>query len=224
MLDKNDEYMWSINQITDPSLNVTSETSEAVDALGSVIATFNRGKSAEFSGSNSIFDLGLFAAQNGTEKKVGSASSKIVTPAFEEFDNSAETYVLKNTPVGELERVYVLNGDGTLGDALETAATAAAGKFGWDSSTKTLTPPTDATANTDYIVIYDYEAESGVEVVGDAKNFPKAGKFVMEVLGTDTCDPTTQIHAFIEFPNAKLSSDFDISFTTDGSHPSMWAA
>ena len=37
-------YLWSINQITEPSLNITSETAEAVDALGSAIATFNRGK------------------------------------------------------------------------------------------------------------------------------------------------------------------------------------
>ena len=40
-------YMWSINQIQDPSLNITSETAEAVDALGSRIAVFNRGKSAD---------------------------------------------------------------------------------------------------------------------------------------------------------------------------------
>ena len=53
-------YMWSINQITDPSLNITSETAEAVDALGSRIAVFNRGKSAEFTAQNSLFDLGLF--------------------------------------------------------------------------------------------------------------------------------------------------------------------
>ena len=37
----NGAVLWSINQITDPILNVTSETAEAVDALGSAIATFN---------------------------------------------------------------------------------------------------------------------------------------------------------------------------------------
>ena len=32
------EMLWAINQIENPSLNVTSETSEAVDALGTPIA------------------------------------------------------------------------------------------------------------------------------------------------------------------------------------------
>lgn len=32
------EMLWSINQIENPSLNVSSETSEAVDALGTPIA------------------------------------------------------------------------------------------------------------------------------------------------------------------------------------------
>ena len=76
-------FMWSINQITEPSLSVTTETSEAVDALGSKIATFDRAKNAEFSANNSIFDLGLFAAQNGRDKEVASSTSKIISPAFE---------------------------------------------------------------------------------------------------------------------------------------------
>lgn len=40
--------MWSINQIAEPSLNLTSETSEVTDVIGSTIATFNRAKKAEF--------------------------------------------------------------------------------------------------------------------------------------------------------------------------------
>lgn len=32
------EMLWAINQIENPSLNVSSETSEAVDALGTPIA------------------------------------------------------------------------------------------------------------------------------------------------------------------------------------------
>ena len=217
-------YMWSINQITDPSLNITSETAQAVDALGSTIATFNRGKSAEFTASNSLFDLGLFAAQNGVEKSIASVGSTIVAPYFEEFEvaQGDTTHILAYDPTEDIAKVYILNGDGTLGDAYETAAAASATKFGWDSTSKTLTYPTSTGApavGTRFMVIYDYAMESGVAVVGDAINFPKAGRFILEVLGTDTCDPTTQIHAYLDFPNAKLDANVDISFTTDGNHP-----
>lgn len=214
-------YMWSINQITDPSLNITSETAEAVDAMGSTIATFNRGKTAEFTANNSLFDLGLFAAQNGVEKTVGSAANKIVTPKFDviTYDGSTSVYALAETPTDDLEKMYLLNGDGTLGTVFSAGVSAGATTFVYDSTEHKVTVPTGLTAGDQLIAIYDYEATSGVAVIGDAVNFPKAGRFVMEILGTDTCDPTTQIHAYLEFPNAKLDANVDLSFTTDGNHP-----
>lgn len=57
MTKKDGTYMWSINQITNPSLNVSlTDTAQAVDALGSPIAEFDRGRSAEFGAENSLFD------------------------------------------------------------------------------------------------------------------------------------------------------------------------
>lgn len=193
--------MWSINQITEPSLSVTSETSEAVDALGTTIATFNRGKKAEFSANNSIFDLGLYAAQNGVEKEIASSTKKITVPAFETITVPAvvtSAISLAHTPKATPQEIYLLKGDGTLGEKLTYSSSAAAGKFQYSAGAITL--PSTAVAGTEYFVPYEYEAEEAVAVTGDAVNFPKAGKFVMEVLGTDVCDPTTLIHAFIVFP------------------------
>lgn len=214
-------YMWSINQITDPSLNVTSETAEAVDALGSKIAVFNRGKSAEFTASNSLFDLSLYAAQNGVSKEIADENNTITAPAFEtyEFDGQATTYKPKHVPNKAIDTIYKLNGDGTLGTAFVSGTSASATKFVYDEETHEITLPTGLKKEDQIFMMYDYEAEAAVAVTGDAINFPKAGKFVLEVLGTDTCDPTTLIHAFIEFPNAKLDANVDMSFTTDGNHP-----
>ena len=214
-------YMWSINQITDPRLNITSETADAVDALGSTIASFNRSKAAEFSASNSLFDLGLFAAQNGTSKQIATADAKIVVPAFETIKivTGETTKTLANVPTEAIEAIYQLKGDGTLGTKYESGVSASATKFVYDTDSHTITLPTGLAAGTELLVMYDYETENAVAVSGDAINFPKAGRFVMEILGTDTCDPTTLIHAFLEFPNAKLDAAVDVSFTTDGNHP-----
>ena len=216
-----DSYMWSINQITDPSLNITSETAQAVDALGSPIATFNRGKTAEFTANNSLFDLGLFAAQNGTEVKRASAGKPITTPKFEEikFETGTATYTLSETPTEDPEILYLLNGDGTLGQSYESAAEASATKFVYDSVNNTITVPTSAEAGNIFFLYYEYEMQSGSSVTGTAVEFPKAGRFIMEVLGVDVCDPTTLIHAYLVFPNAKLDANVDLSFTTDGNHP-----
>lgn len=215
--------MWAINQITDPSLSITSETSEAVDALGTQIASFDRAKNAEFSGSNSLFDLGLYAAQNGNEKEVaGENVEKIVAPMFENIvvpTPATTPVVLKNTPLETPAFIYALNGDGTTGEKLEYSSTTGAGKFTYNKDTHAITFPAGVTPGQEYFVVYDYETTSAVAVVGDAINFPKAGRFLMEVLGTDVCDQTQLIHAYVEFPNAKLDSNVDVSFTTDTTHP-----
>lgn len=214
-------YMWSVNQITDPSLSITSDTAEAVDALGTTITTFNRGKSAEFTANNSLFDLGLFAAQNGVAKEVASATNKIITPAFEEITvaQGETSKVLAHVPVEAVTKIYQVKGDGTLGTVYESSTSATATKFVYDAESHAITYPTGMAAGTRLMVLYDYETENAVSVSGDAINFPKAGRFILEVLGTDVCDPTTLIHAFVEFPNAKLDANVDISFTTDGNHP-----
>ena len=43
-----DSVMFALNQITNPSLSCSSESTDAVDALGVPIATFYRAKNAEF--------------------------------------------------------------------------------------------------------------------------------------------------------------------------------
>lgn len=217
-----DSLMWSINQVTDPSLSVTSETAEAVDALGSTIATFNRGKAAEFSANNSIFDLGLLAAQNGTDVKEAISGSSVVCPKFDTITVAATVtqYELAEAPVGgELDKMYLLNGDGTLGTVFSASTSATASTFVYDDSTNKVTIPTGLQAGAQLMAIYDYASEAATYMQADAVNFPKAGRFILEVLGIDVCDPTTQIHAYIEFPNAKLDANVDLSFTTDGNHP-----
>lgn len=214
-------YMWSVNQITEPSLSVTADNEESVDALGSPIATFFRNKRAEFSANNSLFDLSLFAAQNGVAKQVASAAATIPTPAFETITVAEKdtSKVLSHTPLMPISEIFQLKGDGALGTKYTVGTTASADKFVYDEASHTITFPTGLATGTQLIVLYEYAAENAVAVTGDAVNFPKAGKFYLEVLGTDTCDPNTLIHAYVVFPNAKLDANVDISFTTDGNHP-----
>lgn len=223
MTKKDGSYMWSVNQITNPSLNVTlTDSAQAVDALGSPIAEFDRGREAQFSAENSIFDLGLYAAQMGNDKEVASADAKIVAPAFEEIEvqgTENETYTLKNTPKAPITSIFLVSGDGTLGTAYKAGTEASATDFVYATDTHTITLPTGLTKGDVLFVMYEYETENGVAVTADGINFPKKGRFVMEVLGSDVCDQETLVHAYVIFPNAKLDGNVDYSFTTDGTHP-----
>ena len=234
MAKKDGEYMWSINQITNPSLNVSlADTAQAVDALGTPIAEFDRGRSAEFTAENSLFDLGLYAAQLGRDKEVASEEATITMPAFEEIEMVDEAgvlreeYKLKHVPNAQIKSMYLLNGDGTLGTSFQFGTEASKTAFVHEVTktddemvvSDTITLPTGLGKEDVLFVMYEYEAKAGVAVTANAIDFPKRGKFIMEVLGCDVCDQEELIHAFVEFPNAKLDGNVDFSFATDGTHP-----
>ena len=218
------DVLFSINQITNPSLNCTSESTDAVDALSVPIATFYRAKTAEFSAENALFDMNLIATQSGTKKKVASTGATIETPCFQTIDVAASTltYTLAHTPMAT-PKAYVLNGDGTLGEKV-VISTAATGKtIAISDKTVTLAEGGYA-AGAQLFFMYDYVADGSdgngaVEVANSANNFPVGCKFIMEILGADVCDQTNLIYAYLIFPNCKLSPDFDWSIATDSSHP-----
>lgn len=268
------DVLFSINQITNPSLSCTSESTDAVDALSVPIATFYRSKAAEFSAENALFDMNLIATQSGTTKKVaGNKGAKIEAPCFQTIDVEAGKveYGLTHTPMeNTTPKVYVLNGDGTLGDKINVVTdpynkeVSIAGKkleigtsakefvaktvyavgdyvtykaAGADAAkTYICTIAVDGTSESfvaanwkevtdksnlfaegsQIFIMYDYmadgtEGNGAVEVANSATNFPVGCKFIMEILGADVCDQTNLIYAYLIFPNAKLSPDFDWS-------------
>lgn len=185
---KTGDVLFSINQITNPSLSCTSESTDAVDALNVPIATFYRAKTAEFSAENALFDMNLLATQTGTKKNVASSTNKIAVPCFETIEikapTSGETVALKlsHTPLetaGHYVKVYVLKGDGTLGEKLEQSTgegAAAKTRTKYIRSGRDLTVVYSATdtdnngigdagfmAGEQLFVMYDYEADGAAE-------------------------------------------------------------
>lgn len=218
-----DGIIFSLNQVQNLSLNCTSESQEVVDAMGVSIMEFMRSKAIEASAENAIFDLGLMAAQYGTEVKSG-ASKALIVPTMESFaaevdtDGKIKTYALKHAPDVAPKAVYELNGDSTLGKKLEVATTATTGKF--SCADGVLTFPTDAVAGTEYFVMYDYSSDKAVEIINSADKFPTMGKMTFECLVYDVCDPETKIFAYVILPRFQLKSDFDWSIGGDSqTHP-----
>ena len=194
------DVLFSINQITNPSLSCSSESTDAVDALNVPIATFYRAKTAEFSAENALFDMNLLATQAGTTKKVATSSAKIETPCFQTIDiTSSTSYTLSHTPkAGTTPKVYVLNGDGTLGEKVVIDTTASAKKIAIAGTTVTIVAGEAGYKEGEQLFfMYDYEADGeagngAVEVANSATNFPVGCKFIMEILGADVCDQTNK--------------------------------
>lgn len=212
-----DEILFALNQVQDLSLNQTSESQEITDALGVSIAELMRAKALEASANNAIYDFSLLSAQYGTEKKVASADSKVVTPTMESFEIEKDMteYTLKHTPVEGKEPVaiYALNGDSTLGAKYVKGTAASADEFAYADGKITL--PTGIAVGTDMFVMYEYETENAIEIVNSANNFAKMGKMVFECLVFDVCAPEEKMFAYLILPRFQLSNDFDWSIGGD---------
>lgn len=210
--DKNDNIIFSLNQIQNLSINSTSESQEIVDALGVSIMELMRSKAIEASAENAIYDFGLLAAQYGTEKVTATADKKLTVPAMETFEYGTE-YTLKHTPVADPTTIYSLNGDSTLGDKYVVGTAASDTEFAYADGKITL--PTGLEAGTEMFIMYEYETENAIEVVNTAKEFAKMGKMTFECLVYDVCDPETKIFAYLILPRFQLSNDFDWSIGGD---------
>ena len=209
---KTGELLWSLNQITNPTLSMESETVDAVDALGTPIMSFDRSKSCTFSAENAIFDLKLLGEQVGQAAKEGTT----IIPMFESIDVEGNTITLSKTPLTEevdgetvstVDYIYVLENDGSLGKEFKQ-------KEDFTIEGAVITLPTEVVAGSRVFVSYEYEGKASY-VVNSADKFPVAGKFVMEVLGRDVCDATTEIYAMLVLHNAKLSASTEITFDTE---------
>ena len=184
--DKDDNIIFSLNQIQDLSLNQTSESQEVTDALGVSIRELMRAKALEASANNAIYDFGLLAAQYGTEKvEVG---SKVVVPAMETFEVAGGTYNLKHTPVKAPVAIYELNGDSTLGAKYVKSDETSPSTTAFTYSEGVISLPTDIADKTEMFVMYEYETENAIEVVNSAANFAKMGKMTFEILAYDLID------------------------------------
>ena len=225
------EALWSVSQISSFSISVTTDSQDAVDSTNTPIMTFYRAKQCEITAENALWDLGLFAAQGGGNNALVSSSStnKFSVPIFDEIElTSATSATLTHTPLlptgatYAVPYVYALNGDGSMGKKLVAGASAEAGVFAQSGTTLTFAADEFAVGDT-IIAFYEYEANGtagtqAVKLQNTAKDFPKAGKFVLEVLCCDPCSKSDLYYAYLIMPSATLAPDVDLDFSTDATH------
>ena len=209
-----------LDQISNFSINTTSETKDKTDAQGALLKRYFTSKSVEVSGENATFSLNLFATQNGVSKVTGTnvrmpriyLASKPVAPAT--------TLTLPEQPIAGTFQLYGTTDNGNVDiDKKYVPATGSdpvAGENTYVLSGTTLTLPTNAT---DQVQIkYERTVVSGttaarVDVQGD--RFPKECKATFRVLCSDLCESEEVLALYIVFEKFQMSPDFDWTVDTE---------
>jgi len=205
-----------LTSLEDPSLNTASEGEDVTDAIGSVITTLYRAKTAEFSANNSLFSLDLAAMQYGTTKQVADSVNKIIMPAGETLTvDSNGKITLSHKPVGDLKYIYKLE-SGSLSKKINVGVAVSNEEFSIND--KVITVPTGMTGY--FYVEYEYETESGVKVSNNTNNFPTSVGVRIFVIFRDKCNDAIKYAGVIVAKKGKLDpSSVEHALTSTGKHP-----
>lgn len=214
-----------LDQITNFSINTTSETKDKTDAQGVLLKRYFTSKSVEISGENATFSLNLFATQNGTSKVVDTA---VIIPRIYQATVPAAggsgyaTITLPEAPADGKFQLYGTSANGNVD--IDKKFTAAAGVEPTPGSTTyvlngtTLGLPTSLNEGDVVQIKYNRQVTSGtkaarVDVGGD--KFPKECKATFRVLCSDLCNSEEVYALYIVFEKFQMSPDFDWSVDTE---------
>jgi len=218
------KMLFRLTQLEDSALNVTAESEDVTDAMGSPIMTMYRAKRAEYSATNSVFSLGLAGAQFGSDVVEATSTNKIQNRTFEILTipttgaDAGKITLTNQAVVDSIKYIYAIE-DNKIGTAYEAGAAASATEFVVDyTGDKTvITVPTGLTGSV--YVEYDYETEEASMVINSADEFPKAGELVLFAIFRDVCDENKKYSGTIICPRAKIDpTQIEIALTTTGKH------
>ena len=208
-----------LDQISNFSINTTSETKDKTDAQGALLKRYFTSKSVEISGENATFSLNLFATQNGVSKVTG---TNVVMPRIYLANKpaSGNTITLPEAPIAGTFKLYGTTANGNVDLEKKyvpaTGETPEPGAGTYVLSGTTLSLPTDVT---DTFQI-KYERQVGQDVVAARVNvqgdkFPKECKATFRILCSDLCNSEEVLALYVVFEKFQMSPDFDWTVDTE---------
>ena len=216
------EILFRLTQLEEPSLNCTAEGEEVTDAVGARITTMYRAKSAEFTATNSLLSLDLAAAQYGTKKIVGEASTNEIKDYTYDIltftaEDASTGVSLTHTPDDPtyIKWAYEVV-DGGLGKVFSVGASPSETEF--QVSTNKIIPPTDFTGK--LFVEYTYKNANAARIRNSASEFPEACSVIVYAYFRDVCNENLVYSGKIIIPKAKLNPEsIELALTATGKHP-----
>lgn len=221
------ELLYTLTQLQDVSINITADSTDAVDNQGTLIKRFWKAKSGELSSNNSLVNLNIVAASAGNGS-VTSADGELTMPKIvtvkQNAEGTAEIELCEadkaDQIVAETIKVNDFTNNGTSGTAYtrETSAETAGENTFVYSNGKIKLPKV---ANGTFIIKYERKItkDMGAKIVNRGDKFPSTVRLTLKALAVDPCASDTLRAVYIVIPSFQVSPELEISLTTDGQLP-----
>lgn len=226
--DFDDNILYTLDQLTSASIEISSDPTEITDKRGNVIRSVYNNKSGTFTATSALLSPALLNAQSGNDAQIATAEEKIRMPRILTV-SAGETIEAPDAIDGTIHVIGLYN-NGANGKSLEQGTTAVVDKtFAYDSAAKTITVPGKVTDAPDmYLIKYDRDKDSGMKMVNTADSFPNTIKLtlyaaVMDpcsdsfrsayiVIGSLTPDPSVTINLDAENQETDFSGTLNVNF------------
>lgn len=200
------DFMFSLDELQTATIGQTEEKTEITGKQGRKLNSLKRNKAVTISGTNGLVSGGLMELQTGGkfEKK---DTEVMWTDYITVSENKGVTAFKALGETGnEIEKLYVKNSDGTLGEPLTQDATTSEGKFAYAPDTKELT--FTGLANGTEVVAY-YKRKINAYVLDNlSDNYSQKACLYVDAIGEDTCANVYRIQFHI--PKADFDGNFDL--------------
>lgn len=199
-------YLFTLDELQDATIANSEETVDITGKQGRKLAKLKRNKTVTISGNNGMVSGGLLAIQTGSEFANG-VTEVLHTDYLTVSGNEATgSYKAVGTTGAEITDLFIRNADGTQGDFLEQAATAAAGKFAYAPETKKFTF-TGLTDGTEIVVHYMRKITADV-LKNESDVYSSKCSLYVDALAEDKCANVYHIQFYV--PKADFSGEFSL--------------
>lgn len=201
-------YLFTLDELQDATIANTQETAEITGKGGRKLANLKRNKAVTVSGTNGMVSGGLLATQVGGDF-VNGATEVLWTDYLDVASDEATTsFKAVGTTGAEIEALYVKNADGTLGEMLEQAASAAEGKFAYAPTTKKLSFNSGDLADGTEIVVYYKRKITADHLDNMSDSYSRKAALYIDAMAEDKCANVFRIQFFL--PKADFSGEFSV--------------
>ena len=210
--------LYVLTQLQDVYVNITADSTDAVDNQGTMIKRFWKAKSGELTANNAMINLNIAAAAAG-EGSVVSADGTLAMPKI----ITASQNAAKDATVKLGESADIIDGtitvsafstNGTKGENYTKNTQASENEFSYSEGTLTLPKVENAT----FIIKFERKVKNGegAKIVNRGDKFPSTVKLTLKALVVDPCEVDVLRAAYIVIPSFQVSPELEISLTTDG--------
>ena len=201
-------HLFTLDELRNASIAQGQEKVDITGKQGRKLSSLKRNKTVTISGENGMLSCGMLELQTGSKFE-----NKMTEVEWADYltvsDNEAVTsYKAIGTAGAE---IYTVSASGIADQKLEQAASAAAGKFAYDPTTKKLT--FSGIADGTQIVVY-YKRKITAEVLNN-KSDVYSGKceLYIDALAEDKC--ANIYHVQFHIPKADFNGEFTLEFGGD---------